>query len=319
MSKMLVIAEQRGSDPKKNTLEIVCAGKELGAEVQVLIIGSGVAGFGEKLGPYGASKVLVADGVETYNTEGYANIIINAVKAESPDIVLFGASAMGKDLAPRVAAALGVGLATDCTEIALDGDAFTVIRPVFAGKASTKIGFSGSPAIASIRPNVLPVGEAAGGAAEETAIDADFGDVKANIIDIVASESTRPDLTEADRIVSGGRGMKDADNFKILEELADVIGATVGASRAAVDSGFAPQAMQVGQTGKVVNPSLYIACGISGAIQHLAGMRTSKVIVAINKDEEAPIFTKADFGIVADLFEAVPMMTEELKKLLADG
>ena len=298
MANVLVIAEQRGSDPKKNTLEIVSAAKALGADVQVLIIGNGVAGFGQKLGPYGASKVFVADGVEQYNTEGYATVIVNTVKAANPDVVLFGASAMGRDLAPRVAAMLEVGLATDCTAVAMDGDKFSVTRPVFAGKASNTIGFTASPAIASIRPNVLPVGEAAGGAADEQAVDAAFGDVKAKIVEIESSESAKLDLTEADKIVSGGRGMKNAENFKILDELADVIDATVGASRAAVDSGFAVQAMQVGQTGKVVNPTLYIACGISGAIQHLAGMRTSKVIVAINKDEEAPIFTKADYGIV---------------------
>jgi electron transfer flavoprotein alpha subunit len=319
MASVLVVAEQRGSDPKKNTLEMISAAKGLGADVSAVIIGNGVAGFGEKLGPYGAAKVFVADGVDTFNTQGYTKILAGLIEAEKPDVVLFGASAAGRDLAPRVAAKLGVGLATDCTGLAMDGDKFTVDRPVFAGKAFTKVGFSGSPAIASIRPNVLPVGDAAGGAAEESALDAGFGDVTAKIVEIEATDSGKLDLTEADRIVSGGRGMKSGDNFNILEELADAIGATVGASRAAVDSGYAPQSLQVGQTGKVVNPSLYLAFGISGAIQHLAGMRTSKVIVAVNKDPEAPIFTKADYGIVGDLFEAVPLMTEEFKKLLADG
>ena len=318
MAKILIIAEQRGSDPKKNTLEMLSATKDSG-EVSALIIGSGVAGFGEKLGPYGAGKVYVADGVDTYNTEGFTKIIVDTIKTDGPDVVLFGASAMGRDLAPRVAAAMEVGLATDCTEIEMDGDKFTVTRPVFAGKAFIKVGFTASPAIASIRPNVLPVGEATGSAAEEIAVDAGFGEVKANIVEIEESASTALDLTEADRIVSGGRGMKEASNFSLLEDLAAAIGATVGASRAAVDSGYAVQSMQVGQTGKVVNPSLYMAFGISGAIQHLAGMRTSKVIVAVNKDAEAPIFAKCDYGIVGDLFEAVPLFTEEMKKLLAEG
>ncbi len=318
MAKILVIAEQRGSDPKKNTLELLSAAKDMG-DVSALIIGSGVAGFGEKLGPYGAGKVYVADGVDKFNTEGFTKIIVDAVKTDGSDVVLFGASATGRDLAPRVAAALEVGLATDCTEVAMDGDKFTVIRPVFAGKAFTKVGFTASPAVASIRPNVLPVGETSGGAAEEVAVDAGFGDVKANIVEMEESVSATMDLTEADRIVSGGRGMKEASNFSILDELAGAIDATVGASRAAVDSGYAIQSMQVGQTGKVVNPSLYMAFGISGAIQHLAGMRTSKVIVAVNKDSEAPIFTKCDYGIVGDLFDAIPLFTEEFKKLLADG
>lgn len=318
MAKILVIAEQRGSDPKKNTLEMLSAARDTGGELSALIIGNGVAGFGEKLGPYGAAKVYVADGVEKYNTEGYVKIILETVNAAGPDVILFGASAAGRDLAPRVAAALGTGLATDCTGVEMDGDKFVVTRPVFAGKAFNKVVFSGSPAVASIRPNVLPVGEASGGAAEEEAVSADFGDVSAQLVDMEESASTQLDLTEADKIVSGGRGMKEADNFKILDELAGVIDATVGASRAAVDSGYAVQSMQVGQTGKVVNPSLYIAFGISGAIQHLAGMRTSKVIVAVNKDAEAPIFSKCDYGIVGDLFEAVPLFTEEFKKLLAE-
>ena len=199
----------------------------------------------------------------------------------------------------------------------MDGNKFVAKRPVFAGKAFTEVTFLAAPAIATVRPNVLPIGETNGAAAAEAVLAADLGGPKAQIIEIVAGVSKRLDLTEADRIVSGGRGIKDKTNFKILEELADVIGASVGASRAAVDAGYADVSMQVGQTGKTVNPTLYVACGISGAIQHLAGMRTSKVIVAINKDPEAPIFQVADYGIIGDLFEAVPLMTAEAKKLLA--
>ena len=200
----------------------------------------------------------------------------------------------------------------------LEGGKIQAKRPVFSGKAFRTVTLDADKCVFSIRPNSFAVpADAPGGSAETVAVSADFGETKVKLVEMQESTSAKADLTEAERIVSGGRAMKNSENFAILESLADVIGATVGASRAAVDSGFAPHSMQVGQTGKTVNPSLYIACGISGAIQHLAGMRTSKVIVAINKDPEAPIFQKADYGLVADLFEAVPKMEEEFKKLLA--
>ncbi|NLH50858.1 MAG: electron transfer flavoprotein subunit alpha/FixB family protein [Myxococcales bacterium] len=321
MSNVLVIAELRGAEPKKITFEMLSAAKKiaagLGGQVLAAAVGKGLAGLGAKLGAYGAAKVFLADGVEKYNTEGYANILAGLIKAENPGVVLLGATAMGKDLAPRLAVKVGGGLASDIVGYRMDGANFIAKRPVFAGKAFIEVAFPGAPAIATVRPNTIPVEEGGAAAGAEAAIAADLGAPKAQIVEIMAAASSRPDLTEAERIVSGGRGIKDRANFKILEELADVLGATVGASRAAVDAGYADQPMQVGQTGKVVNPSLYIACGISGAIQHLAGMRTSKVIVAINKDEEAPIFQIADYGIVGDLFEAVPILTQEVKKMLA--
>jgi len=322
MSNILVIAEIKDSEPKKATLELLSKAKELaagmGGSISVAAIGTGLAGFAAKVAPYGATKVYLADGVDRYNTEGYTAILAKVIDQEKPGLVLFTASTMGKDLSPRLAARLDAGIAVDCVEISAAGGKVVIKRPVFAGKAFTQVAFDGV-AVVSLRPNSFPVAAPAGGTAETVNVPADFGDVKAKVVELIAGVSTKTDLTEADRIVSGGRAMKAAENFKILNELADVIGATVGASRAAVDSGFAIQAMQVGQTGKTVNPTLYIACGISGAIQHLAGMRTSKVIVAINKDPEAPIFQKADYGIVADLFEAVPVMTAEFKKLLAEG
>ena len=321
MSNVLVIAELRGTEPKKVTFEMLSAAKDIaaatGGQVIAAAIGDGLSGLGEALGKYGAAKVFVANGVSQYSTEGYANILANLVKAESPAVVLVGATALGKDLAPRLAAKLETGLASDIVGFRMDGADFIAKRPVFAGKAFNEVSFLAAPAIATVRPNVLEVAEAAGSAAEEADMAADLGGPKASIAEIVAGASGKLDLTEADRIVSGGRGIKSQENFKILDDLGDVIDATVGASRAAVDAGYAVQSMQVGQTGKVVNPTLYIACGISGAIQHLAGMRTSKVIVAINKDEEAPVFEIADYGIVGDLFDAVPVMTEEFKKLLA--
>jgi len=321
MSNVLVFAELRGSEPKKITFEMLSAAKKIagatGGAVFAAAIGDGLAGLGAKLGAYGASKVYVANGVKEYNTEGYANILSKLVTTLNPAVVLMGATAMGKDLAPRLAVKVGGGLASDIIGYRMDGANFIAKRPVFAGKAFNEVGFLAAPAFATVRPNVLAVGAADGAAAAEEALDADLGAPKAKIVEKIAGQSGKLDLTEADRIVSGGRGMKERDNFKILDAMADVIGATVGASRAAVDAGYADQANQVGQTGKVVNPTLYIACGISGAIQHLAGMRTSKVIVAINKDSEAPIFQVADYGIVGDLFDAVPVMTSELKKLLA--
>jgi electron transfer flavoprotein alpha subunit len=319
MSNVLVLAELRGTEPKKITFEMLTAAKKIaagtGGQVFACAIGSGLAGLGAALAPYGAEKVFVADGVTKYSTEGWATILAGLIGQETPAVVLIGATASGKDLAPRVAAKVDAGLASDIVDFRMDGAAFIAKRPVYAGKAFVEIGFKSGTAIATVRPNTMPVEESAGAGAE-VAFSADQGSPKAEIVEVVAGESGKLDLTEADRIVSGGRGMKSAENFGMLDALADTIGATVGASRAAVDAGYASHAMQVGQTGKVVNPTLYVACGISGAIQHLAGMRTSKVIVAINKDEEAPVFQIADYGIVGDLFEAVPAMTEELKKIM---
>ncbi|MCP4606093.1 MAG: electron transfer flavoprotein subunit alpha/FixB family protein [Proteobacteria bacterium] len=321
MSNVLVMVESRGTEPKKITFEMLNAAQTIaagtGGDVIAVAIGDELSGIGEKVGAYGASKVFVAGGVKAYSAEGYSNILSGLIKTENPAVVLIGATSMGKDLAPRLAAKLGAGLASDIVGFRMDGDQFIAKRPVFAGKALTEVAFLAKPAIATVRLNVLGVGAGDGASAEEVALDASLGSPKTAIVETVAGAEGKLDLTEADRIVSGGRGMKNKENFKVLEEMAGLLGATVGASRAAVDSGYADGSMQVGQTGKVVNPSLYIACGIAGAIQHQAGMRTSKVIVAINKDEKAPIFQLATYGIVADLFDAVPIMTEELKKHLA--
>jgi electron transfer flavoprotein alpha subunit len=247
-------------------------------------------------------------------------VISELVKANDPAILLLGASAQGKDLSARLSARLGVGMAQDCTEFSIDGGNLTATRPIYAGKAYAKVSYNDSfPQMATARPNVMALNEPDGSRTAEV-IDAPFtlddGAIKAKTVDVVKDESGKIDLTEADKIVSGGRGMKGPEGYGILEELANVIGATVGASRSAVDAGWRPHSDQVGQTGKVVSPNLYIACGISGAIQHLAGMATSKVIVAINKDPDAPIFQKADYGIVDDLFKVVPVLTEEIKKIM---
>ena len=238
----------------------------------------------------------------------------------NPSYVLLGATAMGRDLAARAAAKADGVMFSDCVDLRMEGAVCVARRPVYSGKAYVELARSGERTnFITIRPNNIPPASPTGGGTPIESHDAQVAReaIRAIVSEFIPLEGGRPDLTEADVIVSGGRAMKDKSNFRILEELADVLGAAVGASRAAVDAGFAPPAVQVGQTGKIVNPKLYIACGISGAIQHLAGMRTSKVIVAINKDPNAPIFERATYGIVGDLFEVVPMLTEEMKRALA--
>jgi electron transfer flavoprotein alpha subunit len=242
------------------------------------------------------------------------------VREKKPAILLASATSTGKDLFPRVGAASGCGVASDCVSLAISGDNVTVRRPMYAGKCSAQASFQNSATkIVLMRPNSLDAASPQTGKSAEIAeLPEPPKDLKTIVKEVVAGTAGKLDLTEANIIVSGGRGLKGPENFKLLEELAGVLGAAVGASRAVVDAGWVPHDMQVGQTGKTVSPTLYIAVGISGAIQHLAGMSSSKVIVAINKDKEAPIFQKATYGIVGDLFEVVPLLTAEFKKLLKD-
>jgi electron transfer flavoprotein alpha subunit len=272
------------------------------------------------LGKYGVDKVFVGDNaaMEPYITEAHAAVVAKVVKENDPAILLLGASVQGKDLSARVAAKLATGLATDCTDVKVDGGKLVAIRPMYAGKCFGEVVTSTTPQMASLRPNVFPAVEnAKAGTVVKVDAAVDAASIKSKILEIQKDTSGKVDLTEAMVIVSGGRGMKGPEGYSILEELADVLKGCVGASRAAVDSGWRLQKDQVGQTGKVVSPNLYIACGISGAIQHLAGMSSSKYIVAINKDAEAPIFTKADYGVVDDLFKVVPELTNACKKLMA--
>ncbi|MEW5911479.1 MAG: electron transfer flavoprotein subunit alpha/FixB family protein [Thermodesulfobacteriota bacterium] len=319
MAGVWIIAEQRDGDFRKITFEAASAAKkvaaELGGEVTALVLGAGMADKCAALGKYGVAKVLYVDNpaLADYTTDAYANACAELIKKGAPDVVLLGASMQGKDLGGRLAAKLDTGIAVDCTALAVEGGKLKATRPMYAGKVYADIFIKGTPQMASLRPNVFDVVEAGGEAAVET-VSADLGQAKTAVKDKVAAGAGKVDLTEADIIVSGGRGMKEAVNFKIIEELASKLGAAVGASRSAVDAGWRPHTDQVGQTGKVVTPNLYIACGISGAIQHLAGMGSSKVIVAINKDPDAPIHTKADFCVVGDLFDVVPELTKELEK-----
>jgi electron transfer flavoprotein alpha subunit len=324
MSKaILAFAEQRNGNLRKTAFEVVSAAANLAGqnqgEVVALLIGSGVEGLAAELGKYGAAKVLVYDDAAfgDYTGEAYCAATADAVGRVDPCAVLFPNSALGKDLAPRAAAKAGTGLVADCVELKCEGDSFCARRPIFAGKAFAWTESAAPIFIASLRPNVFTPKESGGDAqAEKVDFTPAADDLKVKLKEFAKSGGDQVELTEAEIIVSGGRGMKGPENYNIIEDLAKAVNGAVGASRAAVDAGWRPHADQVGQTGKTVSPTLYIACGISGAIQHLAGMSSSKVIVAVNKDPEAPIFKLADYGIVGDLFEVVPALTEEFKKII---
>jgi electron transfer flavoprotein alpha subunit len=315
MANVLAILEQRGGTLKRVSHETLTVARRiadgLGGEVHGLLIGgAGVQADG--LGVFGADTVLVAtdDALADYQGDRYASI---AATAGDFDVVVVAATALGKDLAPRVAARLGCALAADVTEVRYDGG-IVVARPVYAGKATYTLKVTGSPCVLSVRPNaVAPEQTKKPGASESVTVDA--AEPKAKTVEVKQPERAALDVAEASVIVSGGRGLKEPENFKLLEDLATALGGAVGASRAVVDAGWRPHAEQVGQTGKVVSPNLYFAVGISGAIQHLAGIRTAKTIVAINKDPDAPIFKVADYGIVGDLFEVVPKLTEEISAI----
>jgi len=318
MANVLAVLEQRGGALKKVSHEAVTAARRvadgLGGEVHALVIGgSGVAKDGP--GAYGADKILVAadDALADYQADRYAAVAAAQASAGGYGAVVLSATAMGKDLAPRIAARLGCALAADVTDVTFDGGV-RVTRPAYAGKANYTLKVTGSPCVISVRPNaVAPVQQQRPGT--EEAVTPEAGEPRARTVEIKQPEKAALDVAEASVVVSGGRGLKEPENFKLLEDLASVLGGAVGASRAVVDAGWRPHAEQVGQTGKVVSPNLYFAIGISGAIQHLAGIRTAKTIVAINKDPDAPIFKAADYGIVGDLFEVVPKLTEEIRKV----
>ncbi len=324
---VLVFAEQRGGILKKASLEAAGVARTIAdatsGTVAAVILGQGIGNLAEELGKAGVERVYVGDdGIfADYSNDAYGLATGKAAQVFGADVLLFPATAMGKDLAPKVAARLGIGLLSDATEMAMEGGKPLFRRPIYAGKAYSTLEPTGDKTFAvTLRPNVFPPGDQAR-SAEVVPLDhaVSAGDIKAVVEKILTAEGDLLDVAEADIIVSGGRGMKGPENFSILEELAKVLGGAMGASRAAVDAGWIPHSHQVGQTGKVVSPALYIACGISGAIQHLAGMSTSKVIVAVNKDPEAPIFKLATYGIVGDLFEIVPKLTEAAKALKAEG
>ncbi len=315
---IFAISEQIEGALRKVSFEAVSEGRRLadglGLPLAAAVIGSGMETAAEALGRCGADRILLADRPELadYSTEGYVQILAELIQKEQPALVLVGATAQGKDLAARLSARLTAPLAMDATGIRQQDGQWIATRPMYGGKIIADVVLEGSPPIAALRPNAVRI-EEKGGKGQMEKIDADPGPIRVKTVDKTL-ETGKIELTEADIVVSGGRGMAGSD-YSVVEALAEALGAAVGASRSAVDEGWRPHADQVGQTGKVVSPNLYVACGISGAIQHLAGMSTSKVIVAVNKDPEAPIFAKADYGVVDDLFEIVPLITEEVKKL----
>lgn len=321
MSKdVLVVAERRNGNLRNVSFEVLVAAQRMadGGKVMAVLFGQGGNGEAEQLAQYGADQVyLVAnEELNVYSTDAFTQAFTEVFHTVKPDAVLLGHTAMGRDLAPRVAARLGLGLISDCTDVEVHGDEVIFVRPIYAGKALQKKKITNGVTFATIRPNNIAKGEPdARRTAETIDIKATITDIRTVIKEVVRKTTGTIDLTEAKIIVSGGRGVKSADGFNPINDLAKVLGAAVGASRAACDAGYCDYAMQVGQTGKVVTPDLYIACGISGAVQHLAGMSNSKIIVAINKDPEAAIFKVADYIIIGDLFEVVPLLTEEFRKV----
>lgn len=319
--KVLVLGEIRGEELRNVSFEAIAAGKEIanGGEVVGVLLGENVTDLGKEMIAYGADRVVVVNDekLKNYTPDGFGQALRQVIDSENPDAVIMGHTSIGKDLAPKIAAKLDAGVISDAIAVEVDGDDVIFTRPIYSGKAFEKQKSKEGLLIATVRPNnikALEKDESRSG--DVNTLDVEIKDLRTIVKEIVRKASTGVDLSEASIIVAGGRGVKSADGFKVLQELADVLGAAVGASRGACDAGYCDYSLQIGQTGKVVTPDLYIACGISGAIQHLAGMSNSKVIVAINKDPEANIFSVADYGIVGDLFEVVPLLTEEFKKIL---
>jgi electron transfer flavoprotein alpha subunit len=318
-NKILAILEQREGTLKKVSFEAatlaVKLSKDLSSEVEAVTIGYEINNLSE-VGKCGISKVtfLKNSDLANYSSSGYTNAISDFAKETQANIIILGNTALGNDLAPRVAVRLNSGCLMDCTNLKVESGEIIATRPVYAGKANINSKLNSPVKIFTIRPNIFKADLSGEALTSITEKEVSNPNLKTKVVSFKKSEG-KLDVAEADIIVSGGRGMKGPENFNLIESLADALGAAVGASRAVVDAGWRPHREQVGQTGKTVSPSLYIACGISGAIQHLAGMSSSKYIVAINKDKDAPIFSVADYGIAGDVFEILPVLTEEIKKI----
>lgn len=319
--KVIVLCEVKDGSIRNVSFEAIAAGKTIaeGGQVLALLLGESVSHLANQLFHYGADRVIVIENekLRHYTSDGFAQAIMEVINDEKPEGIVFGHTALGKDLSPKIASKLDSGLVSDVTAIEKIGENIIFTRPIYSGKAFEKRLIKDGVIFITVRPNNIPPlakDESRTGQVEMKNVE--IKDLRTIIKEVVRKTSEGVDLSEAKVIVAGGRGVKSAEGFKPLKELADVLGGAIGASRGACDAGYCDYSLQIGQTGKVVTPDLYIACGISGAIQHLAGMSNSKVIVAINKDPEANIFKVADYGIVGDLFEVVPMLTEEFKKVL---
>lgn len=318
--KVLVLGEIRDGSLRNVSFEAIAAGKIAaeGGEIVAVLAGDSVKDAAEAMIHYGADRVITIENekLKDYTPDGYSQALLAAIEQENPEGIIFGHTALGKDLSPKIAAKLQTGLISDATAVEEAGGNIVFTRPIYSGKAFEKKIITDGIVFATIRPNnIAPLEKDESRTGDVAALDVDIKDLRTIVKEVVRKASEGVDLAEAKVIVAGGRGVKSTDGFQPLKELADVLGAAVGASRGACDADYCDYSLQIGQTGKVVTPDLYIACGISGAIQHLAGMSNSKVIVAINKDPEANIFKVADYGIVGDLFEVVPLLTEEFKKL----
>ncbi|UQD52951.1 electron transfer flavoprotein subunit alpha/FixB family protein [Bacillus methanolicus] len=318
--KVLILGEVRDGSLRNVSFEAIAAAKKVaeGGEVVGVLIGEAVSALGVELIHYGADRVVVVEDekLKQYTPDGYSQALMAVIESENPEGIVFGHTALGKDLSPKIASKLNSGLISDVTGIEEAGGNLVFTRPIYSGKAFEKKIVTDGLIFATIRPNnIPPLEKDESRTGEVTSLSVDIKDLRTIIKEVVRKASEGVDLSEAKVIVAGGRGVKSAEGFEPLKDLARVLGGAVGASRGACDADYCDYSLQIGQTGKVVTPDLYIACGISGAIQHLAGMSNSKVIVAINKDPEANIFKVADYGIVGDLFEVVPLLTEEFKKL----
>jgi electron transfer flavoprotein alpha subunit len=318
--KVLVLGEVREGSLRNVSFEAIAAGSKIaeGGEVVGLLVGDSVASLASELIAYGASRVVTVEHphLKTYTSDGFSQAILAVVEQENPDAIVFGHTSLGKDLSPKVASRLKSGLISDVTEIEGAGDDTVFIRPIYSGKAFEKVKVKDGVIFATVRPNnIAPLAKDAGRSGDISSVSVDITNLRTIIKEVVRKSTDGVDLSEAKVVVAGGRGVKSEEGFEPLKELANLLGGAVGASRGACDAEYCDYSLQIGQTGKVVTPDLYIAAGISGAIQHLAGMSNSKVIVAINKDPEANIFKVADYGIVGDLFEVIPMLIEEFKAL----
>ena len=318
--KVVVLGEVRDGSLRNVSFEAIAAAKTVaeGGEVVGVLVGASVSALSTELIHYGADRVVVVEDekLKLYTSDGYAQALLAVLDQEKPEGLVLGHTSLGKDLSPRIAGKLASGLISDATAVEVAGGNVVFTRPIYSGKAFEKKIVTDGLIFATVRPNnIAPLQKDESRSGEVAALSVEIKDLRAIIKEVVRKASEGVDLSEAKVVISGGRGVKSADGFQPLKELAAVLGGAVGASRGACDADYCDYSLQIGQTGKVVTPDLYIACGISGAIQHLAGMSNSKVIVAINKDPEANIFKVADYGIVGDLFEVVPLLTEEFKKL----
>ncbi|WP_010678351.1 electron transfer flavoprotein subunit alpha/FixB family protein [Bacillus timonensis] len=318
--KVVVLGEVRDGALRNVSFEAIAAGNTVaeGGEVVAVLVGESVSSLANELTQYGADRVVTVEDpkLASYTPDGFSQAVLAVIEAESPEALVFGHTALGKDLSPKIAGKLNTGLVSDVTAIEIAGGNIVFTRPIYSGKAFEKKIVTDGLIFATVRPNnIAPLEKDESRTGEITSLSVDIKDLRTIVKEVVRKATEGVDLSEAKVVIAGGRGVKSADGFEPLKELATVLGGAIGASRGACDADYCDYSLQIGQTGKVVTPDLYIACGISGAIQHLAGMSNSKVIVAINKDPEANIFKVADYGIVGDLFEVVPMLTEEFKKL----